>query len=65
MSQCLKITLCVLALMTVRCAKDSGAETSAATGGQLSTETINHDGLDREYLIYRPKSANGSTNLPW
>tara|TARA_X000000368_G_C23051654_1_gene721707 strand:+ start:1924 stop:2805 length:882 start_codon:yes stop_codon:yes gene_type:complete len=47
----------------ITCSTESVSDSSLINKG-LSSQTINHDGLERQYLIYIPNSYDGNSKLP-
>ena len=55
--------LFVIALL-INCSDETDVLGTEILPGSTSTQKINHDGLERQYLIYIPNSYNGQSKLP-
>jgi polyhydroxybutyrate depolymerase len=59
-----KILIFLLFILFVNCSDNTDVLGSEILPGTTSSQKLNHDGLERQYLIYIPNSYNGESKLP-
>ena len=59
-----KIFILFVIALLINCSDETDVLGTEILPGSTSTQKINHDGLERQYLIYIPNSYNGQSKLP-
>jgi polyhydroxybutyrate depolymerase len=59
-----KILILFVIALLINCSDETDVLGTEILPGSTSTQKINHDGLERQYLIYIPNSYNGQSKLP-
>ena len=59
-----KILIFFIVLILVNCSVDTDVLGTEILPGNTSIQKINHDGLERQYLIYVPNSYSGQSKIP-
>ena len=59
-----KILILFVIALLINCSDETDVLGTEILPGYTSTQKINHDGLERQYLIYIPNSYNGQSKLP-
>ena len=59
-----KIFILFVIALLINCSDETDVLGTEILPGYTSTQKINHDGLERQYLIYIPNSYNGQSKLP-
>ena len=59
-----KILIFFIVLILINCSVDTDVLGTEILPGNTSIQKINHDGLERQYLIYVPNSYSGQSKIP-
>ncbi|MDG1332254.1 MAG: PHB depolymerase family esterase [Crocinitomicaceae bacterium] len=58
------LSLFVLSTVLISCNKEDSNNEAGSCYSNSNAQTIAHDGLDREYILYVPSSYDGGTEVP-